>query len=161
MPCRSTPELNDLGQQVLKLHKHVLSVLAQYEHLSKRISSLPSPEGSSQATVQSAIARSAATFLAMQMVKLQVRYCVLIRSCLFRLGSEPPPLSRVKRPKLSLQSLPRYQKRLAEQKKQDLNLSIVETTLADQLKLEGVGNSKADNAAFALQPLLEQEAQLE
>lgn len=41
------------------------------------------------------------------------------------------------------------------------SMRIVETTLADQLRLEGVKNEAADDVANMLQPLLEQEAQLE
>lgn len=41
------------------------------------------------------------------------------------------------------------------------SMRIVETTLADQLRLEGVENDQADDVAMMLQPLLEQEAQIE
>lgn len=41
------------------------------------------------------------------------------------------------------------------------SMRIVETTLADQLRLEGVKNHAAEDVATMLQPLLEQEAQLE
>lgn len=41
------------------------------------------------------------------------------------------------------------------------SVHIVETTLADQLKLEGVQEDAAEDVAMMLQPLLEQEAQLE
>ncbi|ORX34061.1 FYVE zinc finger-domain-containing protein [Kockovaella imperatae] len=123
----SGDESAEPGKQVIKLHKQLLDLLAQYEHLSKRLSGAPSEEGSSQSTVQSAIARSSATFLAMQMVKLQ--------------------------------ALPRYQKRIAERKRQDLNAAIVQTTLTD---LNGNGQPNGVNdPALMLQPLLEQEAQLE
>jgi hypothetical protein len=40
-------------------------------------------------------------------------------------------------------------------------MAIVETTLAEQLRLEGIEEGKADDVAVILQPLLEQEAQLE
>lgn len=54
------------------MHKHLLTLFVQYEHLSKRISNLPCDEGGSQAKVQSAVARSAAMFLGKEMVKVQV-----------------------------------------------------------------------------------------
>lgn len=41
------------------------------------------------------------------------------------------------------------------------SMRIVETTLADQLRLEGVETDAAEDVAMMLQPLLEQEAQLE
>jgi rabenosyn-5 len=41
------------------------------------------------------------------------------------------------------------------------SMRIVETTLADQLRLDGVETDAADDVALMLQPLLEQEAQLE
>jgi hypothetical protein len=40
-------------------------------------------------------------------------------------------------------------------------MNITETTLTDQLRLEGVHEEKVEDAALILQPLLEQEAQLE
>lgn len=59
----------------------------------------------------------------------------------------------------NLQALPRLQKRLAETKRK--SVAILETTLAEQLKLEGVQDEAAEDVAVILQPLLEQEAQLE
>ena len=41
------------------------------------------------------------------------------------------------------------------------SMAIMETTLAEQLKLEGVADAQAEDVVVALQPLLEQEAQLE
>ena len=69
---RLTDELQEPNKETLDLHKRLLVLFAQYEHLSKRISSLPVEEGSSQSTVQSAVARTAATFLAKEMIKIQV-----------------------------------------------------------------------------------------
>lgn len=40
-------------------------------------------------------------------------------------------------------------------------MEIMETTLADQLRLQGIEDGAAENVAVMLQPLLEQEAQLE
>ena len=40
-------------------------------------------------------------------------------------------------------------------------MTILQTTLADQLKLQGVEEEAAEDVAMVLQPLLEQEAQLE
>lgn len=40
-------------------------------------------------------------------------------------------------------------------------MTILQTTLADQLKLQGVEEEAAEDVALVLQPLLEQEAQLE
>lgn len=40
-------------------------------------------------------------------------------------------------------------------------MEIMETTLADQLKLQGIEGRQAEDVAMMLQPLLEQEAQLE
>lgn len=57
---------------LLKVHKKVLGLFATYEHLSKRLSSIPAVEGGSQSIVQAAVARSAAVFLAKEMAKVQV-----------------------------------------------------------------------------------------
>lgn len=40
-------------------------------------------------------------------------------------------------------------------------MAIIETTLADQLRLQGIEDQEANDGAMMLQPLLEQEAQLE
>lgn len=125
------------------MHKQLLTLFAQYEHLSKRLSSLPVEEGSSQSVVQSAVARTAATFLAKEMIKVQVSYVA--------------PLGESS----SRQALPKLQKRIAEIKRKGLHTVVLETSLADQLKLEGVEESQAVDFAVVLQPLLEQEAQLE
>lgn len=50
---------------------------------------------------------------------------------------------------------------MAELKRQGLGTAVLETTLAEQLKLEGVDAGQAVDFAVILQPLLEQEAQLE
>jgi hypothetical protein len=52
-----------------------MALLLQYEHLTKRISSIQCEEGGNQATVQGAVARMAATFLTKEMLKVQV--CLL------------------------------------------------------------------------------------
>lgn len=70
----------DPSPELIKTHKDLLSLLQQYESLSKRLSNLPCEEGGNQATVQSAVARSSATFLTKEMLKLQV--------------SSPSPFSR-------------------------------------------------------------------
>lgn len=46
-------------------------------------------------------------------------------------------------------------------KRQSLTEVVLETTLADQLKLEGLAENQAVDVAVMIQPLLEQEAQLE
>ena len=53
------------------------------------------------------------------------------------------------------------QKKLADAKRKGLGTAVLETTLADQLKLEGVDEGQAVDVAVMLQPLLEQENQLE
>ena len=58
---------------LLRVHKHLLELFASFEVLSKRVSSIPAKEGGSQSTVQAAVARSAAVFLAKEMAKVQVR----------------------------------------------------------------------------------------
>jgi hypothetical protein len=121
----------------------LLALFAQYEHLSKRISSLPVLEGSSQSTVQSAVARTAAMFLAKEMVKVQVSGPVILDA-----GADR-------------EALPKLQKRIAEHKRQGLGAAVLETTLAEQLKSEGLDSSQAVDVAVTIQPLLEQEAQLE
>ncbi|OXB35048.1 hypothetical protein J007_05288 [Cryptococcus neoformans] len=57
--------------ELLTLHRQLIALFTQYEQLSKRISGLPCQENGSQASVQSAIARSAAVFMTKEMVKLQ------------------------------------------------------------------------------------------
>lgn len=80
LPCRalltlrSSVEPEEPTAETVNLHKQLLTLFAQYEHLSKRISSLPVEEGSSQSTVQSAVARTAAMFLAKEMIKIQVSH---------------------------------------------------------------------------------------
>ncbi|WWD00801.1 hypothetical protein V866_007737 [Kwoniella sp. B9012] len=127
--------------EVLSIHKQLLTLLTQYEHLSKRIGGLTCEEGSSQAIVQSAVARSAAGFLAREMVKLQ--------------------------------TLQKLQKRAANAKRKSLRIH--ELTLSDSLNgtslSDGSGTTtptsellvdkEIEDVAVVLQPLLEQEAQLE
>ncbi|WVR04794.1 hypothetical protein IAU60_001806 [Kwoniella sp. DSM 27419] len=125
--------------ETLATHKTLLTLFAQYEHLSKRIGSLPCDEGGSQAIVQSAVARSSAGFLAKEMVKLQ--------------------------------ALQRLQKRAALAKRK--KMQIVEVNLSDSMTassadgMEGMigapegSTAEQQDVALMLQPLLEQEAQLE
>ncbi|WVN89306.1 uncharacterized protein L203_104528 [Cryptococcus depauperatus CBS 7841] len=115
--------------ELLTLHRQLIVLFTDYEHLSKKISSAPCKVGSSQAQVQSSIARSAATFMTKEMAKLQ--------------------------------TVPKLQKKIAEAKRKGLVIS--ETTL-EQLTGPGA-NEGADedvqDVALLLQPLLEQESQLE
>jgi hypothetical protein len=60
-------------EDLLLTHKTLMALLLQYEHLTKRISSIQCEEGGNQATVQGAVARMAATFLTKEMLKVQVR----------------------------------------------------------------------------------------
>ena len=60
-----------------------------------------------------------------------------------------------------MQALPKLQKRIASMKRQGINEAVLETRLAEQLKLEGLAESTAVDVAVMIQPLLEQEAQLE
>nr|XP_018265268.1 uncharacterized protein I303_01628 [Kwoniella dejecticola CBS 10117]OBR87426.1 hypothetical protein I303_01628 [Kwoniella dejecticola CBS 10117] len=123
--------------ETLQTHKALLTLLTQYEHLSKRIGGLNCEEGSSQAVVQSAVARSAAAFLAREMVKLQ--------------------------------TLQKLQKRAANAKRRSMRIH--ELSLADSLSMsrDGSGTTtptselerEVEDIAVVLQPLLEQEAQLE
>ncbi len=69
---RSSAEPRDPPAETIATHKHLVTLFAQYEHLSKRISNSPCDEGGSQAQVQSTIARSAAMFLGKEMTKVQV-----------------------------------------------------------------------------------------
>jgi len=59
-------------EDLLLTHKTLMALLLQYEHLTKRISSIQCEEGGNQATVQGAVARMAATFLTKEMLKVQV-----------------------------------------------------------------------------------------
>jgi len=88
------PEPEAPSAEILALHKQLLTLFAQYEHLSKRLSSLPVEEGSSQSTVQSAVARTAATFLAKEMIKVQVSWKIrVIRSELMKGTAQAPKAS--------------------------------------------------------------------
>ncbi|KAK8847582.1 hypothetical protein IAR55_005441 [Kwoniella newhampshirensis] len=128
MELTESTEAVDPPPETVAMHKNLLTLFTQYEHLSKRITNLPCEEGGSQASVQSAVARSAAGFLGKEMVKLQ--------------------------------ALPRLQKKAAAAKRK--SIPVLETTLADTLKLEGDEHERAlEDVAVFLQPLLEQEAQLE
>jgi hypothetical protein len=62
---------------LLLTHKTLMALLLQYEHLTKRISSIQCEEGGNQATVQGAVARMAATFLTKEMLKVQVCHLFL------------------------------------------------------------------------------------
>ncbi|OCF45785.1 hypothetical protein I317_00273 [Kwoniella heveanensis CBS 569] len=140
-------EAHDPTPEVIATHKSLLTLFAQYEHLSKRIGGLTCTEGSSQAVVQSAVARSAAGFLAKEMVKLQ--------------------------------ALQRIQKKAALAKRKSMNMNIKELTLSETMTPsssndgfdDGLGagagagddgdQGMVEDVAVMLQPLLEQEAQLE
>lgn len=125
---RNRAEPTDPGPEMLSTHKSLLTLFAQYEHLSRRLSSLPAPEGSSQSQLQSAVARVSAGFLAKEMVKLQ--------------------------------ALPKVQKLVAERKRR--SMMVLETTLAEQMgKQLGQEEEEEEDTAMMLQPLLEQESQLE
>lgn len=62
----------DPPPELIQTHQTLMVLLGQYEHLSKRISGMPCQEGGNQASVQGAVARSAATFLTKEMLKVQV-----------------------------------------------------------------------------------------
>ncbi|WWD21672.1 hypothetical protein CI109_106158 [Kwoniella shandongensis] len=128
MELTDSPDPIDPSSELIATHKNLLALFTQYEHLSKRISNLPCEEGGSQASVQSAVARSAAGFLGKEMVKLQ--------------------------------ALPKLQKRAAAAKRK--TIPVLETTLSDTLNLDADAHDQAlEDVAVMLQPLLEQEAQLE
>jgi hypothetical protein len=74
---------------LLLTHKTLMALLLQYEHLTKRISSIQCEEGGNQATVQGAVARMAATFLTKEMLKVQV--CLLFVFVLLDLLFSPSP----------------------------------------------------------------------
>jgi hypothetical protein len=63
---------NEPSDELLSTHKTLMDLLLQYEHLTKRISSVQCVEGGNQATVQGAVARTAAAFLTKEMLKVQV-----------------------------------------------------------------------------------------
>lgn len=125
---------------LLKVHKHLLSLFAHFETLSKRLTSTPAPEGGSQSIVQAAVARSAAVFLAKEMAKVQ--------------------------------ALPRLQKMIAAEKRKSMAMSarVVESRLSDydgmsdtslSVRVQEKEKERDGELAMMLQPLLEQEAQLE
>ena len=58
--------------ELIQTHQSLMILFGQYDHLSKRISGMPCAEGGNQASVQAAVARSAATFLTKEMMKVQV-----------------------------------------------------------------------------------------
>jgi hypothetical protein len=66
---------------------------------------------------------------------------------------------------VKVQALPRLQKAAAERRRNmtgvGLKGMVKEITLEEQLRAEGIGEEEAEDVAEALQPLLEQEAQLE
>jgi hypothetical protein len=152
-PYRSHHTPPDPPPALLRVHKRLLVLFAQFEALSKRVRSIPSKEGGSQAIVQAAVARSAAVFLAKEMAKVQ--------------------------------ALPRLQKMLAAEKRKSIGMRVVESSLSDLdegergvgeglgkgkekgKKREGAGGERRERGmgerelAEMLQPLLEQEAQLE
>lgn len=104
---------------LLDAHKDLVSLLQQYDTVAKRIAA--SPGQGNQATVQGALARSAAEFLAKAFA--------------------------------SVQEVPKLQRKAAKR------MVVVEKGLDDVLREEGVRD--AEDVARALQPLLEQQAQLE
>lgn len=153
---RSQDEPTDPPDDLLLMHKTLMNLFLQYEHLTKRISNSKCEEGGNQATVQGAVARTSASFLTKEMLKVQVRCLFLFlqssRAIFIHLTQK-----RKEDVRADEQALPRYQKRLAEGKRN--TMSINETTLAEQLKAQGLED--VDDVAVLLQPLLEQEAQLE
>lgn len=104
-------------RELVAMHKELLGLLAQYDALTKRIASAPTPSPA-QETVQRSIARVATAFLQKAMT--------------------------------AVQDLPRIQ---LERKRARVKAGsiVVETSLSDL----------TDDTASMLQPLLEQEAQLE
>jgi len=77
---RSNETSTEPPDDLLLTHKTLMALLLQYEHLTKRISSIQCEEGGNQATVQGAVARMAATFLTKEMLKVQVRLPLRLRS---------------------------------------------------------------------------------
>lgn len=124
---KAAMEPEEPSLELLDLHKQLLALLGQYDAIAKRISNLPCEDGGSQQTVQGAIARTAAVFLAKAMV--------------------------------TVQELPKLQRMVAAAKAK--TMVIVESQLPDVLREEGVRDDEVENVAAALQPLLEQQAQLE
>lgn len=124
---QSSAEDTEPSPRLLATHKTLLSLLSQYDALAKRVSAAPCDPGGSQASVQRALARSAAEFLALAAA--------------------------------SAQELPRLQRRAASAKAR--NMVVVEQRLPDVLREGGVREEAAEDVARALQPLLEQQAQLE
>jgi hypothetical protein len=93
-------------EDLLLTHKTLMALLLQYEHLTKRISSIQCEEGGNQATVQGAVARMAATFLTKEMLKVQVcrpfllsfpQIFVLPLPLLLAPSTSSPPLSGIPR----------------------------------------------------------------
>jgi hypothetical protein len=72
LTIRSNEEPTEPPDDLLLTHKTLMALLLQYEHLTKRVSSIQCEEGGNQATVQGAVARMAATFLTKEMLKVQV-----------------------------------------------------------------------------------------
>ncbi|RXK40873.1 hypothetical protein M231_01721 [Tremella mesenterica] len=127
----ASPDFPDPSPDLLSSHKNLITLFTQYEHLSKRLSNLPCDEGSSQAVIQSAVARSSASFLSKEMLKVQ--------------------------------ALPKFQKRAAENKRK--TMKVVQLDLSDLKVGDDVSSGRDEeeevDVAGLLQPLLEQEAQLE
>jgi hypothetical protein len=87
---RSTETPTEPPEELLLTHKTLMALLLQYEHLTKRISSIQCEEGGNQATVQGAVARMAATFLTKEMLKVQVCLLLLLLFKTFFIVSSRP-----------------------------------------------------------------------
>lgn len=120
---QQSPDDTEPSKDLLDAHANLVALLQQYDAIAKRIAAVPGNTG--QATVQAALARSAAEYLAKAFA--------------------------------SVQQVPKLQRRAAAARAK--TMTVVESGLDEVLRAEGVRD--AEDVARTLQPLLEQQAQLE
>ena len=138
------PSPGGIPPELMTLHKHLLALFAEYDAFTKRIRSYPCSPSSAQERVQQAIARQAGLFMAKEAGTLQVSG---------RARETEFQWSCTKTTVCVSQLLPKLQAQRHKRATSSAAVSIDSSI--------GPAPPIVDETAMLLQPLLEQEAQLE
>jgi rabenosyn-5 len=138
------PSPGGIPPELMTLHKHLLALFAEYDAFTKRIRSYPCSPSSAQERVQQAIARQAGLFMAKEAGTLQVSGRAHETNFFW---------SRTKTAVCISQLLPKLQAQRHKRATSSAAVSI-DSSIAPAPPI-------VDETATLLQPLLEQEAQLE
>lgn len=161
---RHSPDSADapiiISPDTVSLHKQLVTLFTQYDTLTKRIRGQPCEQGSNQERLQNAIARASSAFVAKEAGILQVS-----GSSIQVPGTASDHIFSV----YFSQALPQLQKQRHRRAKSSLAASVVSgdsTPLASEAgsllaPFTASKLSVEDDLAVMLQPLLEQEAQIE